>query len=124
MVNIPPPTNGLFWTNVTFVYTNVAVVTPTIVIPNCTVYNATNSLKPATVLSWDNNPDPLVVGSKVYYGSALGTTTNVYTFGPTINCVAFYKMMATNAPHWAYVTAFSSTGLESEKSNIILFTPR
>jgi hypothetical protein len=116
------PNQGAWITNITWIYTNVAVKTPTLEIPQVTIYNGTNGMSGAAVLSWDNNPDGLAVGSRVYYGSTANSATNVFGVNSNITTVLFFNIFTNRTEmYWAWVTAYSATGLESEKSNVILF---
>lgn len=120
------PNQGVWVTNITWIYTNVAVKTPTTFIPQVTIYNGTNGLHGGTVLSWDNNPSsPDIAGSRLYYGSTLGSTTNVVTVGPAITTVVFFNVFTNKTEmYWAWVTAFNTSGLESANSDGILFGGR
>ena len=114
------PNQGALVTNVTWIYTNVAVVTPTIRFPQVTVYNGTNGLTVCSVLSWVKNPSPEVTKYTVYYGDVMLSTTNKVTTLSNITSVVFFNVFNTNSTYWSYVTAGNSTN-ESLPSKVILF---
>jgi hypothetical protein len=116
------PMNGFWMTNITFVYTNTAVRTPTIDLGQVTIYG-TNAFSKATVIAWDPPTNGVVAGYKVFYGLVSGGTTNVFTVNSNITSVAFYSSLATNVQWWAYATAFDKNTNQSLPSNQVLFTP-
>lgn len=118
------PTGGFWLTNVTFVYTNAAVRTPTIDLGQVTVY-ATNTLDKATILSWTPPTNTVgLAGYKLYYGQTGSATTNKFAVTNTVTCAIFYSSMATNTTWWAYVTCVDTANVESVPSAQILFAPR
>ena len=116
------PTNGFWVTNISFIWTNTAVRTPTLDLAQVTVYGS-NTISQATVLSWNQPTNTIALaGYKVYYGQ-VGGTTNIFKVSSNILSVAFYSTLATNVQWWAYGTAFDTNGAESLPSTQVLFTP-
>jgi len=120
MVNTP--TGGFWLTNVTYVYTNTAVRTPTIDLAQVTVYG-TNAIEKATLLAWAP-PAALIGGYKLYYGMTGGGSTNTFFVNSNVTCVVFYSTLATNTTWWAYVTARDTGTNESVPSDSIVFLPK
>ena len=119
------PTNGFWLTNITFVWTNTAIRTPTIDLGQVTVYG-TNTFSKANTLAWRLPTNMTsVAGFKIYYAKTSGGTTNTFTVGTNITSAAFYSSLTTNVSWWAYVTAYDTNTppLESAPSNAVTFTP-
>jgi len=114
------PNQGALVTNITWVYTNVAVVTPTIRFPRVTIYNGTNGLTACSVLSWIKSPSQEVTKYTVYYGDVLIAATNKIETLSDITSVVFFGVFSTNSTYWSYVTAGNATN-ESPQSKVILF---
>lgn len=117
-----PPSVPVLLTNVTLVYTNVAVKTPTLDFQNVTIYGGSNAFKGSLVISWDASPDANVNGYNLYYGPVSQAQTNKYATQKHVTTVMFNSMLNTNYTYWMNVTAFSADGLESVPSNTILVT--
>lgn len=115
-----PPAGPIVLTNVTLVYTNVAVKTQTLDFQNVTVYGGTNAFKGSTLLSWDASPDTNVSGYVLYYGPTTLAQTNKYPTLKHVTTVMFSGVLSTNYTYWFYVTATNEAGLESVPSNVIL----
>jgi len=119
------PTNGFWLTNVTFVWTNTAIRTPTVDLGQVTVYG-TNTFDQATVLAW-GLPTSMagIAGFRVYYARTSGGATNTFTVSTNITSAAFYSSLTTNVSWWAYVTSFDTNNppLESVPSGAVTFTP-
>lgn len=115
------PTNGFFMTNITFVFTNVAMVTQTAFFPQVTVFSG-SVFNVANTLSWMPTADP-TVSFKIYYGAVTGTTTNNFVLQTNISSISFFSVLNTNLSYWAYVTALDTNGNESVPSGVISFTP-
>ena len=115
-----PPAGPVVLTNVTLVYTNIAVKSPTLDFQNVTIYGGTNALKGSLLISWLASPDTNVTGYNLYYGPTTLAQTNKYPTQAQVTTVMFCSMLNTNLIYWMYVTAFNSTGLESEPSNQIV----
>ena len=119
------PTNGFWLTNITFVFTNTAIRTPTVDLGQVTVYG-TNTFSQANVLAWALPTNMVgVAGFSVYYAKTSGGTTNKFTVKTNITSAAFYSSLTTNVSWWAYVTSFdtNSPPLESAPSSAVTFTP-
>lgn len=119
-----PPAGPVLLTNITLVYTNVAVKSPTLDFQNVTIYGGTNAFKGSTLVSWDASPDPDVSGYMLYYGPTTLAQTNKYPTLKQVTTVMLSGMLSTNLTYWFYVTATNVSGLESVPSNIILATGR
>lgn len=116
------PTNGFWLTNVTFVWTNTAIRTPTIDLSAVTVYG-TNALRGAVVLSWVPAPNSdNTVGYRIYYGKVGGSVTNRFEAPKYATSAAFYSSLTTNVAWWAYATAYSASE-ESVPTTAVVFTP-
>jgi hypothetical protein len=115
------PNTGAWVTNVTWIYTNVAVVGPTMSLPKVTIYNGTNGLTGCTVLAWNPSPTPNLAKYNLYYAATNTTTTNVYATLPDVVCVAFFGVFNTNLYYWSWVVAVDKTNNMSVPSNAILF---
>jgi len=78
---------------------------------------------PAQVsLGWDRSPDASVVGYNMYYGTGSRQYTNKTAMANVTNSTV---MLPARGPMYFFaVTAFSSTGLESDFSNEATYTPK
>lgn len=115
------PTNGFWMTNITFVFTNVAVVKPGAVFPQVTIFS-TNTLSAGNPLAWVPNPDP-TVAYRLFYGQVSSTVTNVLNVNSNVNAVTFYNTLTNGVPYWAYVVCYDTNGNTSPPSGTITFTP-
>lgn len=113
------PNPGFWLTNVTFVWTNTIVRTPTIDLANVTVYG-TNALRSAVVLTWGATPS--AAGYRLYYGRIGDSTTNKLEVQGQVTNAIFYSSFSTGAVWWAYATAYNAGG-ESVPSTSIIFAP-
>jgi len=111
-----PPVAMVMVTNVTMVWTNVAVKTPTISFDNVTIYGGTNALKGALVIAWDRSPDATVTGYNLYYGPTTAAQTNVFATKAYVSTVLFYSVLDTNLTYWMNVTAVAATATNSTES--------
>jgi len=116
------PTNGFWVTNISFVFTNVAVVKPGGTFPQVTLYS-TDTLMAGNPLSWNFSSDPTASGYKLYYGQVSATVTNAVPVRSNINAITFYSTLSNGVPYWAYVTCLGTNGQESVPSVVITFTP-
>ncbi len=115
-----PPQTPVRITNVTCVYTNVALKSPTLDFQNVTLYDASNSCKGLLLISWDANVEPELAGYRVYYGPIDAQQTNKYTVQKHVNTVLFSSMFNTNSVYWFRITAFDGDGLESPPSSAVI----
>ncbi len=114
------PNQGVLVTNVTWIYTNVAVVTPTVRFPQVTIYNGTNGLTVCSVLSWIKSPSSEVTKYVVYYGDVMLPATNKVEALSNVTSVVFFNVFSSNSTYWSYITAGNGTN-ESPPSKVILF---
>jgi hypothetical protein len=65
-------------------------------------------------LAWDTDPDPTVVGYKVYYGATSGVYTNSIDVGDVTS--ATLSNLVDGVTYYFSATAYDTTGLESDYS--------
>jgi len=70
-------------------------------------------------LAWDANPEPSVLGYRVYYGKTSGSYTNVLDAGNRTDCVI--AGLDPGATYFFVCTAYSATGDESNFSGEIVY---
>lgn len=81
---------------------------------------ATAQAERSVTLAWDPSPDPTVVGYRVYVGVASYTYTNVTDVGN--NTTATIPDLTVGVTYFFAVTAYDSSGLESDFSGEISYT--
>jgi hypothetical protein len=72
-------------------------------------------------LAWDASPDPDIVGYTLYYGPVGGPTLSRLPVGRATTAHISYLTAGTT--YFIYVTASNSSGVESEASNALTYTP-
>ncbi len=77
-----------------------------------------NAAEPV-ILAWDRNPEPDVIGYRVYFGTTTGVYPGFMDVGNEIE--AELAGLAGGKPYFAVVTAYNTAGLESEFSEEIAF---
>ncbi|MFO1475252.1 MAG: fibronectin type III domain-containing protein [Verrucomicrobiota bacterium] len=75
----------------------------------------------AVQLGWDSEANPLVVGYRVYYGSASGQYTGMVETGNTNRVLVTGLTAGTN--YYFAATAVTADGLESAPSTEIVYKP-
>jgi len=74
------------------------------------------------MLSWDPNPpEELVVGYRLHYGTSSGNYTTSVTMGDVTSYVI--SGLESRVTYYMVVTAYNASGLESQTSNEVSFTP-
>lgn len=71
-------------------------------------------------LAWDPNPEPDVIGYRIYYGPAGGTPTTSQDAGASTATTV--TGLQEGASYSFYATAYNSAGLESELSSPVSYT--
>ena len=82
-------------------------------------FGVTSSFAASVILEWDRNPEPDVVGYRVYYGSQSGAYSNNVDAGNNARVTLGNLSDATG--YYFAVTALSNTGLESGYSNEVFY---
>jgi len=121
---VPNLTNGFWVTNVTFIFTNAAVRTPTLDLSKVTIYGTNSIPTNSTLLSWHAPTNFTPAGFKVYYGLASGGPTNVFTVSSNVLVAVFFNSLATNSQWWFYATCFDINKIESLPSNQVLLSTK
>ena len=75
----------------------------------------------SVILTWDANPEPDVEGYKIYMGTASGNYSQTNNVGNVV--VATLSGLTTGTTYYFVATAYNTSGLESDYSNEISFTP-
>lgn len=73
-------------------------------------------------LAWDQCQDSTVRGYCLYYGIIGSTTTNRLDMGMT--CLVTLNNLLTSSNYFFYVTAYTSSGIESQPSGMMCYTPQ
>jgi Fibronectin type III domain len=71
-------------------------------------------------LGWDASPDGNIAGYKLHYRRANESGMNVIQLGNVTSHIL--ANLVAKIPYYAFVTAYNTTGLESEPSNQVSFT--
>jgi Fibronectin type III domain len=71
--------------------------------------------------AWDASADPDVTGYAVYYGVVNSSVTNRLDAGASQTATFAHLQAKTN--YFFYVAAYTATGLESDPSNVIEYSP-
>ncbi len=90
----------------------------------CAVFFQTaTDLNAAVVsLAWSANPEPDIAGYKVYYGTSSRNYAMVVNVGKFTSCMI--SGLATNKTYYFACTAYNGSGLESNYSAEVSYTPR
>jgi hypothetical protein len=84
------------------------------------IFASTPEVRAAEVtLAWDPNPEPSVLGYRVYFGKASGFYTNVLDVGNRTDCVI--PGLDAGTTYFFACTAYSATGDESNFSGEIVY---
>ena len=76
---------------------------------------------PSMTLAWDRSPDADVVGYRIYLGSSSRRYTNsIYVGNVTSNSLSG---LASGTSYYVAVTALDASGLESDYSTELIYTP-
>jgi hypothetical protein len=81
----------------------------------------TPPLRPSATLAWDASPDATVIGYKLYSGIVGGLQTNVLDAGSALTLTV--SNLQAGATYFFFATAYNAEGIESEPSNVVLFSP-
>ncbi len=73
-------------------------------------------------VAWDPNPESNIQGYRIYYGRSAGGVTNVLDVGN--QTTGAITNLAYSTPHFFYVTAYNTFGLESDPSEVLTYTTR
>lgn len=71
------------------------------------------------ILAWDRNPEPDVIGYRVYFGTTTGVYPGLLDVGNATEAVL--DSLAGETTYYVVVTAYNTAGLESEFSEEITF---
>ena len=74
----------------------------------------------SVTLAWDPNTEPDIAGYKLYYGSPVGTYSEVVNVGNTTNTTV--DTLVSGNTYAFYVTCYNTSGLESEPSNVVEYS--
>src|SRR3989344_7317037 len=72
-------------------------------------------------LEWDPSPDVSVTGYAVYYGVSNGAPAVRMDVGMSLT-VSVTNLVA-GSPYYFYVVAYNAQSVESDPSNVLLYTP-
>lgn len=76
----------------------------------------------SVALAWDPNPDPTVVGYKMYWGVASSTYTNMVDAGNAMS--VSIPGLVEGTTYFFAATSYDTFGLESDWSNEVSYTVR
>ena len=79
------------------------------------------SASPASVtLAWDANTEPDIAGYRMYFGSPVGSYSEIVNCGNVTNLTI--ETLIPGNTYAFYVTCYNTSGLESEPSNVVQYT--
>lgn len=68
---------------------------------------------PSVTVAWDQSPEAMVNGYKVYWGVSMGNYTNSIAVPGRTNTVATISNLTRNVTYWITATCTATNGLES-----------